>query len=405
MAILRYGNNLCVEFDLGDGIEAYELGVPRGVPLDNLAVATAAALNEPIDYPNFSQSTTPGDRIALVVDPDVPQAGHVASAVIRALVEAGVQPDGISVLQNPADPGDEDFSRMIEEPYREQVTFLTHDPADRRQLAYLAAGESGEAILVHRALHDADVVLPIGCLRAPGTAGYFGIHSPVFPEFSDEKTIRRFRGFQSLNGRRKHNRQLTAEVDHVAWQLGVNFTIQIVPAAGDRALHVLAGQCESVRRQGVELYRNAWQWSDVARADLVVAAIEGPARQQTWENVARSLQAAENFVADDGAIAVCCDISAEPGPALQLLATAESPQSALRQAGKQGMIDALAALQLARTLERHKVYLLSGLDPEAVEELNVISIAAPDELVRLAGNHASCVLLSNAPYVTVRDER
>ena len=167
----------------------------------------------------------------------------------------------------------------------QRITRLTHDPDDRRQLAYLAASESGEAILIHRALHEADVVLPVGCLRAEEIAGYFGIHSPIFPTFSDAKTIQRFRSFGSLNGRGSRRRELVAEVDHVAWLLGVNFTVQVVPAAGDRVLHVLSGQSDAVRKRGRELYRAAWSWPATRRASLVVAAIEGDAGQQTWENV------------------------------------------------------------------------------------------------------------------------
>ncbi len=195
-----------------------------------------AALAEPIDYPALARSTTPADRVVLALDRGVPQVAQVTAAVIRALVEAGVDPDGITVLQSPADldAGAGDPCRLVASPLRERITRLTHDPADRRQLAYLAASESGEAILIHRALHEADVVLPVGCLRAEETAGYFGIHSPIFPAFSDAKTIQRFRGFGSLNGRGSRQRELAAEVDHVAWLLGVNFTIQVVPAAGDR---------------------------------------------------------------------------------------------------------------------------------------------------------------------------
>ena len=92
------------------------------------------------------------------------------------------------------DAGAENPCRLLPAPLRKRITLLTHDPADRRQLAYLAANEAGEAILVNRALHDADVVLPVGCLRADEAAGYFGIHGALFPAFSDAKTLQRFRG-------------------------------------------------------------------------------------------------------------------------------------------------------------------------------------------------------------------
>ena len=152
----------------------------------------------------------------------------------------------------------------------------------------MAADKAGEAILINRTLHEADVVLPISCLRDRRTAGYFGIHGAVYPTFSDAKTQQRFRGVSTLHSHcrchdqshahnhehehehgHKHNRErdgngddrrreLAADVEHVAWLLGLMFTVQVVPAAGDRVLHVLAGQSDSVRRHGEQLYQAAW---------------------------------------------------------------------------------------------------------------------------------------------------
>ena len=406
MTTFQYGNDSSVQLEFDEGVLPGEVAVPRGQPLDDLDAAMKAALDEPIDYPSLAQSTTPADHVVLVLERGVPQVAQVTADVIRALVIAGIDPDGITILQNPADveAGGDDPCRLLDAPLRQRISLLVHDPEDRRQLAYLAATESGEAILVNRALHDADVVLPIGCLRADEAAGYFGIHSSIFPTFSDTKTIQRFRGFGSLDGHGKRRRELIAEVDNVAWLLGVHFTIQIVPAAGDRALHVLAGQSESVRSRGQALYRDAWSWPLSHRAGLVIAGIEGGATQQTWENVGRALASAGHFVEEDGAIAVCCDLDTRLGPALQRLTTASSLESALRHIGKDRPADALPAAQIAHALQQNKVYLLSRLDPSIVEDLDIIPIATADELIRLARQYRSCTLISNAPYVTVNEE-
>ena len=402
MAVLNYGISSCVELEFAEGVLLGEVGVPRGQPLADLDAATTAALAEPIDYPSLARSTTPADHVVLALDRGVPQVAQVTASIVDALINSGIDPDGITVLRNQADldAGADNPCRLVPAPLRKRITLLTHDPADRRQLAYLAASPSGEAILINRALHDADVVLPVGCLRPDETAGYFGIHGAMFPAFSDVKTIQRFRSRASLNGQGSRKRELCAEVDNAAWLLGINFTVQLIPAAGGRVLHVVAGQSNSVRRQARELYRAAWSWPASQRASLVVASIEGDAAQQTWENVGRTLQAAGNFVEADGAIAVCCDLAAGPGPALQRMAHAPSPDSALRQDGPKRPADALPAAQLARALQQHKVYLLSRLDPSVVEDLDVFPLAGPDELARLVRQHRSCILLSNAQYVT-----
>ena len=171
---------------------------------------------------------------------------------------------------------------------------------------------------MNRLLTDADVVLPVGCMQREHSAGYFGIHTTIYPEYSDQQTQARFRKHDRFTGN-GHHRELQHEVNHVAWLLGVNFSVQVVPAAGDGILHVLAGQSDVVRRQCRELYRAAWHRSVAHRASLVVAAIEGAPRQQTWENLGRVLENAMGLVEEDGAIAVCCDLATAPGPALQRL--------------------------------------------------------------------------------------
>lgn len=401
MTVLRYGIDARVEFDPADGMVPGKATVPRGEPIVDVRAAVKAALAEPLDYPPLARCTTPADRVVVALDHSHPQAAQVTAASIEALIEAGVDPDGIAVLQTQADrdAGVEDPCRLLPAGVRRRITRLTHDPNDRRQLAYLAASEAGEAILINRALHEADFVLPIGCLRHREAAGYFGIHTSIYPAFSDAKTAQRFRGLASLNGHGERKRELIGMANNVAWLLGVCFTIQVVPGAGDQVLHVLAGESDAVRRRGRELYHAAWNCSVDEQASLVVAAIEGSAGQQTWENVARALQVARRFAEEGGAIAVCTELQTEPGPGMQQLAAAESREVGLKQLRKERPVDALSAALVARTLDRHKVYLLSRLDAGAVEDLDMIPINDSAELARLVRHHPSCVLLPSAPYV------
>ena len=131
-------------------------------------------------------------------------------------------------------------------------------------------------------------------------------------------------------------------------------------------------------------------------------------RQQTWENFGRAWRPPARVVEDGGAIAVCCELAAAARPgradASPPPARGSRPCGSIR---KDRPADALPAAQLARTLDRDKVYLLSRLDPALVEELDMIPIAGGDELARLARRHRSCILVANAPraVVTVEEEQ
>ena len=405
-ATLRYGTDSSVRLELRDGVLLAECGAPRAEPLDDPGAATTRRLAEPLDYPPLARSTTPADRVVLPLGRDVPRAGEILAAAARSLVEAGVQPDGITVLRTEADAeaGLGDPRPWLSQRLTERISLLTHHPARRAELAYLASTETGDPIFLNRTITDADVVLPVGCFRDRSAAGHWGIHSAVFPTFSDQRTIERFRSPRSLDDRGHPKRRPAQIVDEVGWLLGVTLTMQVIPGPGDGLLDVLVGQTEAVRREARRLYDAAWRCSVPRRASLVVAAIEGGTTQQTWDNVGRALSAAGELVEDGGAIAICCDLAGEPGPAIQRLAASPRRRDAIEWIRKERPRDALAAALLAQALDRVTVYLLSRLDPSLVEDLQIAPIAGVGELVRLIGRHESCILLANAPHATVTPE-
>jgi len=402
----RYGTDHSVDLELANGTWLAECGTPPQAPLEDLGAAVEGALGQPLDYPPLARSATPGDRVVLALEHAVPQSAEVVAAAIEHLRRAGVDPDGVTVLRTAADVQAQlpDPCRLLADDLKGRLTRLTHDPDSRQQLAYLAATDDGTPILLNRALIDADVVVPIGCLGNRRAPDYHGIHAAIYPTFSDQKTRMRFSSMDLLGPRSALKKHLVRLCNDVGWLLGVSFTIQVVPGPGDRVLHVVAGQVEAVRRRGRELYRAAWAGSVPQRAGLVVAAIEGGPARQTWRNLGRALAAAVALVEDGGAIALCCDLAAEPGPAVRQLAESPSRQAALRQIGKDRPEDALTAGQLADALDRVEVYLLSRLDDALVERLDVAPLADPAELARLARRFPSCIVLSNAASALVSAE-
>ena len=248
------------------------------------------------------------------------------------------------------------------------------------------------------------MLLPIGCVRRRGGHGFRGVYGAVFPAYSDQRTQLRFRAVDAL-GSAADRKGLVQEVANVGWLLGASLTIQVVPGAGARVLHVVAGEVEAVRRSSRERYEAAWRFTAPCRASLAVASIEGDTAQQTWQNVGRALECAQPLVEEGGAIALCCELAGEPGPAVRSLAAAANRREAVRQIRRQRAADLWPALQLTRALARRHVYLLSRLDHALLEDLQVSPLGDSSELARLARRHASCILLANAPWAVVRLEQ
>jgi len=397
---LRYGAGAALRLELTKESLVAHCAAPRGVPLAQIDDAVDRGLSEPLDFPPLSQAALPGDKVALAVEHGVPRAATIVARTIRVLRDSGVAAVDIHVVRAPGDESDSlapDLLAEVDAECRAAITVETHDPVERNALSYLAAATDGEPIYINRTLHDADLVISIGCLRLDGMPGYYGPQGSVFPGFSDANSVERFRSPKSADT--KYHEQLQKEVGEVSWLLGVQFTIQVVPAAGDAVLHVLAGEVEAVEREGRRLCREAWRFTVPGRANLVVTTIEGGAAEQTWKNFGHALSSAARSVNDDGDVAICSELAAAIGPALQTLVGADDLDAALADIAKRHPADSLPAMELVRALHRGKVYLLSRLDDELVEELGMSPVAA-DQLSRLAARYDSCIVLSNAQYST-----
>ncbi len=390
---LFYGHNASLRFELPPQALVAHCAAPRGTPIADVALAVSTALSGPLGYPPLARAVVPDDRVVIAVGAGLPQPQVVVGAVVRALVAAGVTPPDITVLgQVEADVA----------PLASQwpdVRRLVHDPADRRQMAFLGRTSDQMQIMLNRALVDADVVVSIGCLRPTQTLGYNGPAGGLCPAFSDDPTQRRFRAFHCTESARQHAERAREKAAEIAWLLGARFCVQVVPGRGEEILHVLAGDVAAVAERGQPLCDEAWQFDDLAPAGLVVVAVEGGAEQQTWDNVALALGVAAEVAEPGGAIAVCSELASPPGEALQMLAGADSLGEAVQAIRKSPPRDALAALQLARALADHHVYLLSRLPSRDVEELGMVAVSHPGELTHLARSRPSCLLLSGGPHV------
>lgn len=395
---LKYGDSRSVLVEVPADAILVDFSTPRGVPLDDPAAAVAAAVSAPLEFPRLQDATVPGDRIVLAVDRGVPQMPAVVAGVIHSLVEGGAQPHDIEVvLAASAEESSEDPLSELPASLRDAVSVSHHDPSDRESLAYLAASKEGNPIYFNRTIGDADVVLPISTLRLDQALGYAGVHGGLYPSFSDEATQKRYRAPSSTDWAVLRRRRCE-EAEEAAWALGVQFTIQVAPGAGNSLLHVVAGDSQAVAKRGQELSVAAWFHEPPQRANLVVAAIEGGPDQQTWENFGRALFAASQAVNDGGAIVICSSLRCRPGAALQRLMGMRDYDSLLHELRRDRSPDATPAALLAEALERVQVFLLSDLDEESVEDLGVGHVGSTEQVERLSRQYDSCILLGNAQH-------
>jgi hypothetical protein len=132
--------------------------------------------------------------------------------------------------------------------------------------------------------------------------------------------------------------------------------------------------------------------------ELVVASIDGDREQQTWDNVARILFIAENYLAADGKIAILTELDHKPGAPFRWLASNDQDESIEQHLLKSHHPQALPAIEIFRSRSRHRIYLMSSLAREIIEELEVGALDSIDELEHLVSSSKTCLVLSGAQH-------
>ncbi|REJ71020.1 MAG: DUF2088 domain-containing protein [Planctomycetota bacterium] len=364
----------------------------------------ADALKKPLEFPPLAQCVFPDDRIAIVVDRHTPCAPEILAEVWSVLAQRGVSPSDVIVLQpahflgmTPPDP-----RGLLPDEVSRLVSRQIHDPTVKGGCRYLAATASGERVYLSKELVDADMMISIGPIQFDSLLGYRGTHSAIYPGLSTTEAMRKAHGQGHDELTADDPRPLRQMVDEIAWLLGAQFSIQVIPACGAGAAAVIAGQAESVLRRGKQVLSDCWKFELSSRPELVVAGIDADAAGHDWDQLAAALDTARRMVVRDGRVVVLTELATDPGDGVRMIRETRSPHEALKPLRKAAPPDLLAATQIAKALEWMNVYLLSRLDPQLVEDLFMIPLAGPDEAARVVEGNEPCAIVSGAHHASVR---
>ena len=357
-------------------------------PLADPRATVRAALEDPISFPSLPAALVSDDRVVITLEAGVPHAADVVRGVLDILLQTECCPADIRILYQGISAAESSLAEMIASEYSDEIQVISHDPADEKHHAYLAASKSDLPIYLNRLIVDADVVIPIGVARFANAPGYLGVHGGLFPHFSNLQTRQR------IQQRQLQNLSTTQdEVNEAAWLLGVQFTVQVVPGPHESVLGILCGEANAVEAEAQQVYQSGWQHIAPQSADLVIASIDGAA-EQNWHSFARALSLAHELVNDGGAILICSEI--EKLPEFFSDHHSESDAAAEEQTELQTGWDWLNE-QLQSQQKAKQVYLLSRLTSEQTEQLGLIPVEAA-EIERLCDQHESFLVLSSAHH-------
>ena len=356
------------------------------------------ALLNPLGYPELVRCVVPGDRVILVVDPETPFAAEIISTVweqLQSVTDGGV----LLTLLLPPDHSGTGWQWLRDQfplHVQQQITVHVHDPADSSQISYIASTSGGERIYLNRLLSDADLIITVGIIAFDGLLGFRGTSSILFPTFSDLATQQssQSQGHPELTP--EQQRPFREMIDEVGWLLGTQFTVQAIPGAAGLPAEILAGLPEDVMARGKELVESTWRVSVEEMVDGAVISVPGGAFG--WKQLGQALENITNIVQQGGRIVIVADLPIPEGPAATMLRRCQDPEELLKPLRREPTVDSVEFAQLIQALRRVRVYLLSQLPAELVEELGMIPVSDSAELQRLVATIEDCKCIPFANY-------
>lgn len=391
----------------------FECAIPRdqliGVhsapePLTDLHGALQQALEDPIEFPPLARAVVPGDHVVLALDRHTPQAAALIAAVYEILSTQGIQPADILILQPTALAGPQvtDPRTLLPEAVRSVVQWRVHDATDPAQQAYLATTANGERIYLDREVVHADFVMSIGQIGFDPVLGYRGTNTVLYPGLSSTSAVQKSRGFGHQELAPEDDRPLRQLVNEIGWLLGIQFSLQVLPARGAGVSAVLGGFEQSVWQRGRDLLAEQQEVELAERAETVVISIDADAAGHGWEQIGAALATARNLVMRGGKVVILSELNAtcsDLNDGMRMVRDCRSPREALKPLRDLVPPDFLPATQLAQLADWSKIYLLSHLESSLVEDLFMMPLASEQEVSRLLkSTSGSCALIEGAQH-------
>lgn len=397
---LDYGASERWESELPDNRILYSGLGPE--PLADPVGAARESVRQPIEFPALELALVPDDRVTIVLDRGVPSGAEIISGIWSSFASAGINPSSVQILQpasmlkrNLADP-----RRLLPPEVRDQVTWKIHDPTVADSTGYLASSAAGERLYLSRDVLDADFVLPIGRFGFDAMLGRRELTSAFYPGLSTPDAFAKSlgQGHQELGP--DDERPLRQLVNEIAWLLGVQFAIQVLPSRSHAGMSaILAGSTDRVAEQGRKLLDEHWRVTLDQRGETALVAIPGSGDETSWDDLGAAVEAARKLVVQGGRIIVLSDLAAEPGAGIEMIGNSRSAKAALRPLRNAAPPDVLSASQIASAADWASIYLLSRLDSQLVERSFMTPLEDPLEAARLLASCDGCIVLAGAQHV------
>ncbi len=349
------------------------------------------SLKSPIGTPRLKDMVTPGQKIAIITsDITRPMPSYkVIPHVLDELHEAGVKDSDITVVFALGSHGghtEERMRHMVGDKVFETVKCIDSDMNDTK---HLGTTSRGTPVDIFTPVAEADFKICMGNIEYHYFAGYSGGAKAIMPGVSTRNAIQNNHSAmvrpEACAGRLEGN-PVREDIEESGKILGIDFIVNVVLNEKKEIIKCFSGDSVKAHREGCKFLDSFYAIPLKEKADIVLVSAGGFPKDINMYQAQKALDNAKHAVKDGGIIIWVAECSEGLGEKhFEDWMTGHRKASDMIPHIKcEFILGGHKAAAIAMVLEKARIFLVSGLEPDFVRSVFLEPYSSIDDALKAA---------------------
>jgi nickel-dependent lactate racemase len=364
-------------------------------------------MNNPIGSKRLKDIVLPGEKIAIVTsDISRPMPSYkVLPIVIEELKSAGVDEKDITIifaLGIHRRHTEEEKKQMVgKDVYGSNISIIDSDKGKCTRIGYC---KNGTPIDIFEPVLNADKRIAIGNIELHYFAGYSGGNKALMPGVSSYEAIQanhlHMLNPNAIAGNLDTN-PIRQDIEEITDFIPIHFIVNVVLNDRKQIIKAVAGDHLKAHREGCRFLDTLNKIRISEQADIVIASPGGFPKDINLYQAQKGLDNSKYAVKDGGIIILCASSGEGFGEKnFEKWMIEKSPKEMIEKIKGKFVLGAHKAVAIATILEKVQIYLVSELEPELVEKINMTPFKsvqkALDDAMDKLGRNSKVIIMPEA---------
>lgn len=366
--------------------------VPNHVELDLVGEEEVVrSLKAPIGTPRLKDMVKPGQKIAIITsDITRPMPSYkVIPHVLDELHEAGVKDEDVTVVFALGSHGghtEERMRHMVGDKVFESVKCVD---SDVNNVKHLGTTSHGTPVDIFTPVAEADFKICMGNIEYHYFAGYSGGAKAIMPGVSTRDAIQNNHSAmvrpEACAGRLEGN-PVREDIEESGKILGIDFIVNVVLNEKKEIIKCFSGDSVKAHREGCKFLDSFYAIPLKEKADIVLVSAGGFPKDINMYQAQKALDNAKHAIKDGGIIIWVAECSEGLGEKHfeDWMTGHEKASDMIPHIKKDFILGGHKAAAIAMVLEKARIFLVSGLEPDFVKSVFLEPYSSIDEALKAA---------------------